>query len=321
VKKISKNEEFLRTILLKDDIDILRYNQLTEAQKTELSADLLNKIYKSVRTKSLEVDYTDVSKTMGDITKLNSYKDLDASITYLTNMYHSSKSGPIEILELRKCLDNLKAHALDFTIAYKKGNELAVYLYNNTALALIYATSFVISTSIEYTKNTSSSYRASFKNSVANSKVNNVFIKSLQAFNKLCITGDLKMFMDKSNSTNNFLGSALGFIGITIGIIGAIGIILLILRELVYVFYFMRTTTSLQIKQLAFFVQMNASTLSDDRKDVRSKQENMVKQLITLADKIAVEQKVASQQTENEIHEEDQEKDLNKPVDDDDTIL
>lgn len=332
----------------------LKYKSLTEADKNVLGKETVNKLFKSIKSKSLKVNYAGIERSKGDITKYVKYNDLENSIKILKNMYDADPSiAPTEIPKVVRCLDVLKKDKNNYIKAFNEKNEIIILLYTNIVGALIGCTSLLISSTIEYIKTPTGNYRAIFTNKKQNCK--NVYIKSIDKFLKLNLTGDLKplfntkqlnesfdlSYTDEDDVLNEtFFGSmateisgvmkggmALPMMGKVLFIIGIAITVLVLCRYLVYFWFFSRTKISDNLLTLSYFVSENAQsidTTSEKGQKIAERQLKAAEKLKRLSDIIRVDSEKASAKAESEIEQEDKQNrdnQNNSSDSDDDGIL
>jgi len=303
-------DSLLKPILVQEGVDVIKYNKLTESDKNEISKDLVARVYKSIKDKTLQIDYSFIEKSKGDITKIQNYADLEGSINYLQNMYNNDTNAPKEINDLKKTLNNLKRYTRDFTTGYKKKNELVMFYYNNVVASLISATSFIIATSVDYIKDTMKDMRPVFKANLSKNKSANLFLENIRSFNSMVTKGHFKTFVDNANNVDNLVG-----LGLTAFL--AIAIAIFCIRDAVYIFFYSRNSVSENLLNLAYFVNLNANAASQKNGKAKGKQEKIAKQLINLSDKISVEQKVSTKKAEHDMKIEENDTDAYVASDDD----
>lgn len=297
----------LETYLVRNRYDLKVLEALSEDERKEAAGKVVTELYKSLkeRSKSQERDFREIEKTRGDIQRLSGFDHLSKSINFLTTLYNRNPDkSPKEILALSDTLTNLIRYKREFTIAFQRGDHLAQMLYNNIVHALVSATSFTVSTMIDYVKDEMGFYSISFKERSSRERNMNLYFNSLSRFNKASNNGRLNTFFKNPGAVDNLVGSAT-VVGIAAGVIMALWAIIFILREIIYQYYYARDMISQHLENLAKFVQLNTSIMSDDMKATREKQEKIVQFLLKLSDRIAVDQKVGAKKAQDDISKED----------------
>lgn len=313
-------EGFLKPLLIHSVEDKLDYKVLTEEDKSELTKVMVQRLYDDSVRKSVHLDYDDVERSKGDITKIKDYETLKSSIEFLESIQLKMREkipGLNTIVESHK---NIISNRSNFEQGFRVHNPHVILFYNNIVVSLICSTSFLISTSVDYIKDPTGEYSVHLKNNVMKTKgYSTVFLNSLERFNTICKDGGMSKFFTmlytKKNLVENIeiiagVGLAIA-VGITIAII-----IVPIIREIIYQYYFMRIRISDYLRLQANFIELNRdkvlnSNLSN-KKDVLKKQDKLVEDLTRLADKIDVDQKISTNQSREEMKQEDKSLGVNK---------
>ena len=61
----------------------IKYTSLNEAEKTKFADQLVTKLFKDIKKKSLKIDDKEIAKTKGDFTKHSSYKTIGKALRFL----------------------------------------------------------------------------------------------------------------------------------------------------------------------------------------------------------------------------------------------
>lgn len=308
----------LENYIVRTGKDRLYYNTLNESEKKILSRNMVNKLFKSIKSKSLKVDYFGLEKTKGDITKFKKYSDIENSIAILHRMYNADPTNsPSEILTLVKTLESLKKNKNDFVRCFAEKNEVVIMLYTNIAATLIAATANIILTTIHYIKTPLGDFKKIFKDENEQKFKSKVYFNSLNKYLKIDQNGDLKLVMNKSikinesfdfNDSNGYLTEV---VFIPLAIIAVIFVICIFIREIVFLFYYERKKISNDLLALAYFIEEHAyeidTSKSEHNKQVFRNQLNAAKKLKDLAEFIAVKTDDAEKKSFEEIKKEDDE--------------
>lgn len=327
----------LEDYLVKTGEDKLYFNTLTESDKKILSKKMVSRLVKSIKEKSLKIDYYGIENTKGDITKFKKYKDLENSIQILHRMYQADPSNsPSEILTLVKTLDSIKKNKTNYMKCFAENNQIIILLYTNIVAVLISATSNIILTTLDYIKSPMGNYKKVFKAESERKLKHKIYFKSLERYLLMDKTGDLRTAFNSSQAVHeNFDFDAKGeylteFAPIVIGVVlGLMGICIFI-REIVFLFYFERKKIANELLSLAYFLEEHAyelDTSTKDGKKIFEKQLNVVEKLRKLADFIGVKDENAIKETQEAIKKDDEEnreeskQNNNEDTNDNDDIL
>lgn len=303
----------------------MNFQTLTEDDKAVLGKATVTKLFNTVKTKALKVNYAGIEKSKGDITKFNKYDDLQNSIKILNNMYNADPSNsPTEIPKLVRCLQILKKYKAKFMTSFNNKNEVVIMLYTNIVAALIGCTSLMISTTIEYIKTPTGDYKAIFKGKKAKTK--NVYYNSIDRFLKMEVRGQLNSLFKDNEVKTSLNESADGVVSedvleagaaafsalmaVPIGqvavVIVGIFVAVLIAREVVYLYFYSRTKISEELLTLAYFLEEHSQSLDENSK-TKEKQEKVVAKLKRLSEILSVDKENAGKKAEQEQKKEDEE--------------
>jgi hypothetical protein len=240
-----------------------------------------------------KVDYSkfeEIEKSKGNIIKLPFYKDLERSIILLSNIAERTSNTPDEIKILKSGLSNCITLNHYFVEGFRQNNEMVMLIYNNFVMSLIKGTSFLISNCIEYVKNSYDTYSVVFKYNLGKNQDFKIYYDNLDKINKATIGGKMDDLLSKLLEVKNLAEIPAIIIAVP-GVMLMFGSLIFIIRELIYIYYYVRSNISYDIKQLALFIELNASTLDSDLKSVKQKQDNIVKNLLKISDILAVDNK------------------------------
>lgn len=269
---------------------------LTENGQKEMSNKTVTSLFRAIKSKAFNLDFSDVEVGKGDITKINSYKELKESISFLKKLSNNVNNPEVNhaLAQIEMAHTYLLANKQGFTMGFKLGNNLIIYLFNSVSIALVHSTSFLISNCIEIAKNNMNTYQCEMKSVKKLPK--NANLSALMKFNEMGKNGKLNTVISHTIKLKE------DAMAITMGVIGGVMLALLLIREVIFMYYFVRVSFSQYLNHLKEFVLMNASTLSNDQKNIKEKQEKVAKKLGELSDKLAVDQSMASERSRQDIN-------------------
>jgi len=285
-----------------------KIKKLNEERKSVVADNIVTKLFNDIKAKSLNLDFSPIDVTKGDITKLKNFDALQNGINYLVKV--SSTNAEIKEIadELQLALNTVIKYKSNFEAGFKMNNSLIRFVYNSIVVGLIQGTSFVVAESVEFVKDNVNLYKAKIKPSHNVAKNNH--IKGIMQFNEMERKGQfIKFFKQVQQFQEDIVGdivggiTKLGPIGKIIAIIGIIGFVLSFVRSLIFTYYNSRVRLSQYLKHLQEFVSMNASTLDTDAKRTKERQEKISAQLGKLADIISIDQNVSNDRTNSQIDE------------------
>ena len=297
---------------------------LNEAEQDALIKSITSKLYDKIVVKVDDIDYGEIPKTAGDISKLSKYTDLVECLNLIRNLVIEMKQDPAPIDIISEAIANISARKDLFERGYKNDTELVIITYNNLVLAVVASISLMISTSIEFVKTPNSDSFDIILNKMAYNKSKNYMLfGTLKTFNKCCKKGDFDKAMnyvikERIDHTNE--AAVLGSIGAFISSHGAaiaVGTVLSvlatviisgILKELVFIFYHMRVRVSDFFNTQADLLEMNAyrvknaeTTDSASKEKIANKQMKIVANLRKISNFFAIKFKKAEVDATEEI--------------------
>ena len=257
-----------------------------------------------------DIDYGEIPKTKGDITKLSNYNSMKETIGIIRDLLKEYKqdSGPVD--ELAVALSNVEARKDLFERAYKYNVELPIAMYTNVTLGIITGVSYMIASCIEFIKEPGANdfKMAIDKLSYAKSK-DHLMYNSLKGFNKSCMKNDfdkameaiMKAYIRGPKNEAVSAGVIAGIVLATPAIAGVLfNLVTFVLRELTFLFFNLKVSIHDSLEMFSNMVRLNAyeleknnATTENDRKKVVRKQLDIADKLLKFSNKFVVEMKKA----------------------------
>lgn len=270
---------------------------LLENSKAQVHSSLLGTLYKQIESVR-RIDFADIDKSKGSYTKLSFYKTLEDAHKYLAEEADATK---LEVVTLAK--KNLISMKGIFEDAYKIGSDLAVLTYQTMVMAVLDATSSLITrtaTSVVKTKD----------------KCSELSLNVLKKFNNAVKSGKMRTALSKVNENYLITSGAVTVakeevvataLGITAGAIVALAFVPLI-RELIFYFYAVRMRIADYLDQLVMYIKINEVEVKNNskfdaakKKDIIEKQEAWIARLDQISDKIRVNQALGEKTSKEQI--------------------
>ena len=282
---------------------------MTEAEHNSALTNLTSKLYDQIVKKTHSIDYGEIPKTKGDISKLSNYEDLMDTLGILKGIVKEYKQNTKPIDDISVAIGNLSGRKDMFERAFRYDCELPMLMYNNLVMAVIAGTSFMITSCIEFIKAPRDETFIIQLDKVAYNKSKDALLyNSLAKFNKSCESGDfdkaMNMIIDKN--IRKFTGIAVAS-GIVAGVIILVNIIP-ILRELTYFFFYVKNSISdffgVQADLLmmnAYNVQRNEALDADDKDEIVEKQLAIANKFRDISNKFAIDRKKAEVEATRDI--------------------
>ena len=287
-------------------VDKHKISSLLEAEMPTVNNTMIANLYKSALEKS-HIDFEDIPNSAGDITKYNGYKSMMSSIALLKDIANKSnvKISDLDIVET--AISNITAYRDVFEKGFKLEKEFIILQYNLLVSACVESVSIIISSYVDYIKRPDKIEFTIIKN---NRQSGWLCIQNLEKFNSCVKTGDFSKAVNGVINTGK--ASLIGVDDIIIPtlIIGGVLLIVPIIRELIFYFYYSRMKLSDYLKQQATFIELNKNTISistlpaNKKTDILNKQSAVIKQLHSLSDKIKVNHITSENKSMDALHRE-----------------
>lgn len=281
---------------------------LTEAEMNNVQSNMVNKLFVSAIEKS-HIDFDDIPKSKGDITKYTGYKSMVECLELLRNIALKSGHKIEEIDIVEKALDGIVAHRNLFERGIKLNKDYIVLQYNTLVMSCVIATSSLISSYVEFVKHVD---KVEF--TIINPKSNpgDVCIKNLAKFNKSVASGDFAKALNGiiSSGSEGFTGATA--VGITVTIITGLIIGVTFMRDIVFYVYYSRVKLSEYLRTQALFLELNKNNINSQgykmsaakKEKVLKNQAKLIDDLKRIANNIDVSDKLATNNMKTEIKKE-----------------
>ena len=261
---------------------------LNESAQSNLSDAVLGKMFELTVGKYNKIDFSEIERSRGDVTKIKYYKNLNECINTLIDIHAVTNKIP-SILIVSDALNNLITLKNTFEYNFRIKNKVAIMIYNTIMYAIMMSTSYIIAASIDISKQETISGANTVKVYEMDQK-SLCLIRSLSLFNSAVGDGTLNKFM-KEASKEDVQTEAIGDMAMTYALkkvdkilpnfsatgkkaaavtgIAALGIFALylgshiipIIREIVYWVYRSRQKISDAAALQAKFMELNIESL------------------------------------------------------------
>lgn len=287
---------------------------MMESDVNQLNATSTQKLYTSVLERN-NVDFGDIPKAKGDIDQVKYIKSTVECLDILATMAEKNRMTVPEIAEVRTCINNLRNLKGYFTEGCKTGNEYVSIMFSCMTMACIDVTSNLIGSFLDYLTVSGGSDVRTF-NAITNKDKNRalVTLESIRNFNSLYASGKVQASLSAllKDDKKNFAGTAAIATGVAVTAlsIGAMMAVVPLTRELIFFFYNTRVTISDYLTMQSNLLEMNklvveASTKGPKEKaKIIKKQDEAIKKMRKIADKIAINNVNAKDVAKKEIKDE-----------------
>lgn len=176
-------------------------NLLSEAVQTNISDAVLSKMFELTIGKYNKIDFSEIEKSRGDVTKIKYYKNLRECINTLIDIHEVTNKIPA-IIVVSDALNNLYSMKNTFEYNFRIKNNAAIMIYNSIMYAIMMSTSYIIAASIDISK-TETVSGANTVNVYNMDPKSLCLIKSLNSFNACVADGSLLKFVKEAAEQKN----------------------------------------------------------------------------------------------------------------------
>lgn len=293
---------------------------LNEANQIQVSDDALTGMMKFITDKYNSIDFSEIEKSAGDITRFKYTRMLTDNLDTLFNIYMNSvstDSGAQKYAEIvdkcRGVLQFLQSERMLFSTLYKAGNGIVQLLYTSLVSGIIYCTGILVSNTIRFvTSERDADCEVLFDEipgTIRHCHIKNIeyAYKSLSDFDKY-LNECYKAYTKKQNVSES-IGTMLFAVGGVVVGIAMIPKIITLIREIIYSIYCSRTKISemLAIQQELLKTNIESLEMGRGNKKVIARQKKIVNVLEKWKNRFAMKAdmtdnlKRAQMKKENEI--------------------
>lgn len=309
------NDTMTRKVLLAID----------ENDQNKVLASLTSKLYDNIVNKVDDIDFGEIPMSKGDITKLSNYQALLDCNNTMSQLLKEFKQDTEPVDTIFTAIDNIRNSTNIWKRAFTGNIELPMVMYNTIVLAIIEATTYLITMCIEYIKIPSEdSFQLVIDKSALSRSKDHMIFDNLRKFNDSYKKGQITSAMEYiiKENVKNFTGE-IGMGTALFGITAILFCIIPILRELIFLFYYTRVRISEYFETQANLLQMNAYNVEQNRidltkeqkKNISKKQIKIAERMRTISKKFAVEMKESEVKASKDIASENKKQKIDDVVD------
>ena len=275
---------------------------ITEEAAVHIDNAMVSKLYDSALNKK-HVNFGKIPDSKGKIVDFEGYDSMVEVIGIIRSM---SKNTP-ELETLQTAIDNIVGLSQQFELGFKLKKEFVIMTYNSLVMSCVVGTSELISAYVDFVKSPDA-VELTFNTS--KNSPSSIIFKNLDNFNMSVKRGEFVKVINTVNKGDkeSFVGTAAIMTG---AFIGGLLLIVPVIRELIFYFYYTRMQLSDYLKLQAEFLEFNKIAVEnnktmtvDKRKKVIKKQAKVADDLRKLSDKIRVDSQSAERQAVVEIKKE-----------------
>lgn len=301
--------DYTYKVLFENAVDYKEKNLircLENAEKSKMDTVMVSNLYKMAIDKA-HVDFDDIPESKGDIEKYKGYSSMISCIDMIKKLSKTQNVRITEIEILEKAISNLKTHKDIYRDGFALKKDFIILQYNCLVMACVQATSCLISSYIDFTKNVDV---VEFNLIKLKTKADSHCFGVLEKFNNSCNKGENRKFLTLLfKNKDSFVGADELIIG---GMIVGLALsIVPMMRELVFYFYYTRMKVSEYLEMQQMLLDINKNGMESrvanprQRKDILKKQEEAISKLSKLSEKLKVNHRLAISKSTSEIKSEE----------------
>jgi hypothetical protein len=336
-RNIYRSKEYTRAINEFFDITDRETREVlfavNEADQNKVLVSLTSKLYDNVVDRVDDIDFGEIERTKGDIEKLPNFSTLHECLNNMARLLIEFKQDTKPVDTIAESVSNIIESKDIWTKAYAINSELPMITYNTIVLAIIEATSYMVSMCVDFVKSPSQdTMQIMIDKSALTKSKGHLLFKNLESFNDAYRKGQIEKAMNHvlndaiskktiDSSKKNFIGgigiySGGAAVAAVIGVAGLLFCIIPIIRELIFLFFYYRVKISDFFEVQADLLQVNSYNVQnnrldltkDERKKISSKQMKVADDFRKIARKIAVDGAQAEKSASKDIKTENSKK-------------
>lgn len=336
-RNIYRSEEYTRAMNEFFDITDTETRKVllavNEADQNKVLVSLTSKLYDNVVDRVDDIDFGEIERTKGDIEKLPNFTTLHECLNNMARLLIEFKQDTKPVDTIAESVSDIIESKPIWTKAYAINAELPMITYNTIVLAIIEATSYMVSMCVEFVKSPSQdTMQIMIDRSALTKSKGHLLFKNLESFNDAYRKGQVEKAMTHildetvskktiESSKKNFIGG-IGFytggaaVAAVVGVAGLLFCIIPIIRELIFLFFYYRVKISDFFEVQADLLQVNSYNVQnnrldltkDERKKISNKQMKVAEDFRKVARKIAIDGVQAEKSASKDIKSESNKK-------------
>ncbi len=188
---LSQTEQILRSYMDYSDKDTLKLMTEGVDSQDKILVALTSKLYEKILEKYDKIDFSSISRSRGDITKIEKYDSLVECIDIINKLVIEYKEDTYPVDVVNSAMENIRSRTAMFKKAFAINAPIAVMTYNTMVMSIVESISFLISTCVEYVKvPQAETFQMALDTVAYNNTRQNLMFESLDSFNQGCKTGE-----------------------------------------------------------------------------------------------------------------------------------
>jgi hypothetical protein len=277
-----------------------------ESEVAVVNNAMVTNLYKSAIEKS-HIDFEDIPESKGDLTRYKGYRSMTESLELVKSIAAKESVKIPEIEIVQTAINNIVAFRESFEKGIRLNKDFIALSYYVLVQACVESTSAIIASYVDFVKRPD---RVEFTIIRGADRSGHLSITTLDKFNTTVRTGEFGKALQGviSNSQEAFVGTAAAIT--TAVVIGSILVIVPLIRELVFIFYYSRMRASDYLEQQAALLEINKQNIAStnlppkEKNQILKKQTATIAKLHNLSEKIKVNRIMAEKQANTNLQSE-----------------
>lgn len=289
-------------------VDFARFATMNEANQLKVTDDTLTGLMKFITDKYNSLDFGEIEKSAGDISRFKYTGMIKENADILGNIYEQSDdpgaSKYVEVVKaIEKVMDFMSNRRSIFSELYKSGNGMVQLTYTSLVAACLYSTGVLVSNTIRFVTTEQNTDCEVLYDEIPGT-IKQVHIKNilavandLDSVDKMLKAFDSSKYKEASMTESVVIsGAALGVL-IAAGVLFMIPRIIVLIREIIYSIYYSRVKCSEMLALQIDLLNTNIESLEAGRgnKKVIARQKKIAKKLEIWKNRVAVKMDTAEQ--------------------------
>lgn len=264
---------------------------LMENELSAVNNAMITNLYKSAIDKA-HIDFDDIPDSRGNITRYSGYNAMMETIQILKDIAVKSNVKIPELDIVEQAISNITGAREIFEKGFALEKDFIILQYNTLVLACVESVSIIISSYVDFIKRPD---KNEFTIIRSKERSGYLAVQNLDKFNAAVRQGDF------SKVNNAILNSGKeGFVGVDdvivpVIIIGAVLVLVPLIRELIFLFYYSRMRVSDYLTHQAALLEINKQNVESGNAPVKrkteivKKQSETIRKLQSLSEKIKID--------------------------------
>lgn len=289
-------------------VDFARFATMNEANQLKVTNDTLTGLMKFITDKYNSLDFSEIEKSAGDISRFKYAKMIEENVDILADIYEQSDDpGASKYVEVVKAIEKVMNFMMNrrsiFSELYKSGNGMVQLTYTSLVAACLYSTGVLVSNTIRFVTTEQNTDCEVLYDEIPGT-IKQVHIKNiltvandLDSVDKMLKAFDSSKYKEASMTESVVIsGAALGVL-IAAGVLFMIPRIIVLIREIIYSIYYSRVKCSEMLALQIDLLNTNIESLESGRgsKKVIARQKKIAKRLEVWKNRVAVKMDTAEQ--------------------------